>query len=180
MIYKYLKTFVKINLVLFFTSILYGNPKSDKNIKFEKILSIKIQVEMDDQYGEFMNLKSGYYPYTKGTFDGVISGKLLPQGGAFSLYSDDYIEGKKLIEDDIRMILITDEGEKIYCEAEGLILKDIKSKEHEFMHTSWRFRTSSTKHKWLNHTVGFANTIWLDKSSEYLAQHDIYIIKQKN
>ena len=147
-----------------------------QEVKFEKIFSIKLQVEIDDQYGEFMDLKSGYYPYSNGVFDGVAKGKLLAQGGAFNLYSDTYTDGKTLIEDDIRMVLLTDEGEKIYCEALGLILKDSISNTNDFMHTSWRFRTSSSKYKWLNYTVGFADTEFFYPPSPYRAQHNIYRI----
>ena len=147
-----------------------------QEVQFEKIFSIKIQVAMDDQHGDFMDLKSGYFPYTEGEFDGVAKGKLLPQGGALNLSSDTYIDGKTLIEDDIRMILLTEDGEKIYCEALGLILKDSASGSNEFMHTSWRFRTSSTKYKWLNYTVGFADTEFFNPPSPYRAQHNIYRI----
>ena len=154
-----------------------ANDEAAIGIEFEKILSIKIQVKMDDQRGEYMGLKSGYFPYTKGEFDGIAKGKLLPEGGALNLVSDTSIEGKRLIDDDIRMILMTDEGEKIYCQAKGYIRQDLKSKKYEYMHTSWTFRTSSSKYKWLNHTVGIANSKFFDQPSTYLAQHDIYVIK---
>ena len=35
------------------------------------------------------------------------------------------------------------------------------------MHTSWRFRTSSSKYKWLNYTVGFADTEFFYPPSPY-------------
>ena len=143
---------------------------------FEKILSIKIQVEMDDNHGEFMDLKSGYYPYTKGEFSGVAEGVLLPQGGARNLYSDSYLEGKRLIEDEIIMVLLTDSGEKIYCEALGLILRDTDTDSNDFMHTSWRFRTASPNLAWLNTTVGIAKTRFFNEGSEYRAEHNIYRI----
>ena len=144
---------------------------------FMRILSIRIQVEMDDQHGEFMGLRSGYYPYTKGEFDGIAKGKLLPQGGALSVVSDTCIEGKRLIHDDIRMTLLTDSGEKIYCQAQGYIRKEPDSQKHDYMHTSWTFRTSSEEYKWLNHTVGIANTTFYDQPATYRARHDIYVIK---
>ena len=157
-----------------------ANNTETNSIKFEKILSVRIQVAMDDHHGEFMGLKSGYYPYTKGEFDGIARGKLLPQGGALNLVSDTCIKGKRLIEDDIRMILMTNEGEKIYCQAKGYIRQDLKSNKHDYMHTSWTFRTASSKYKWLNHTVGIANTKFIEQPSTYRAQHDIYVIKPNN
>ena len=152
----------------------------DTDIRFMRILSIKIQVKMDDQHGEFMGLRSGYYPYTKGEFDGIAKGKLLPQGGALSVVSDTCIEGKRLIHDDIRMTLLTDSGEKIYCQAQGYIRKEPDSQKHDYMHTSWTFRSSSEKYKWLNHTVGIANTTFYDQPATYRARHDIYVIKPGN
>jgi len=161
---------------IYFLFLIIGCNCFSQEFQLEKIFSIKLQVQMDDQHGEFMDLSSGYYPYTKGEFEGVAKGTLLPQGGAFNLSSDTYIDGQVLIEDDIRMILLTEEGEKIYCEALGLILKDSVSGSNDFMHTSWRFRTSSPKYKWLNHTVGFANTEFFDPPTPYRAQHNIYRI----
>ena len=144
-------------------------------VELEKIFSIKIQVEMDSKPGVFMGLESGFYPYVKGEFDGVAKGKLLPQGGALNMRSDVFIEGKTIIEDDITMVLLTEDNEKIICKALGYITKDAT----EFkMRCSWRFRTNSKKLSWLNTTVGISDSILLgDPRKGYLGQHNIYRIK---
>ena len=53
----------------------------EQNIKGEKIFSIKAAVgEYQSSVGEYLNLKSIYAPYTKGVFEGITKGKVLPQG----------------------------------------------------------------------------------------------------
>tara|TARA_B100001057_G_scaffold491878_1_gene583088 strand:+ start:723 stop:1265 length:543 start_codon:yes stop_codon:yes gene_type:complete len=144
-------------------------------VELEKIFSIKIQVKMDSKPGVFMGLESGFYPYVKGEFDGVVKGKLLPQGGALNIKSDEFIEGKTIIEDDITMVLLTEDNEKIICRALGYITQDATRWK---MRCSWRFRTDSKKLSWLNTTVGISDSILLgDPIKGYRAQHNIYKIK---
>ena len=144
-------------------------------VELEKIFSIKIQVKLDSNPGVFMGLESGFYPYVKGEFDGVAKGKLLPQGGALNIKSDVFIEGKTIIEDDITMVLLTEDNEKIICKALGYITEDATEWK---MRCSWRFRTNSKKLSWLNTTVGISDSILLgDPRKGYLGQHNIYRIK---
>ena len=144
-------------------------------VELEKIFSIKLQVKLDPHLSVFMGLRSGFYPYTKGEFDGVAKGALLPQGGALNIETDEYIEGKTIIEDDITMVLLTENNEKIICKALGLITSDATKWK---MRSSWRFRTDSKELSWLNTTVGISDTILLgDPDKGYRAQHNIYKIK---
>ncbi len=144
-------------------------------VELEKIFSIKIQVKLDSNPGVFMGLESGFYPYVKGEFDGVAKGKLLPQGGTLNIKSDVFIEGKTIIEDDITMVLLTEDNEKIICKALGYITEDATEWK---MRCSWRFRTNSKKLSWLNTTVGISDSILLgDPRKGYLGQHNIYRIK---
>ena len=62
-----------------------------------------------------MNLKSHYAPYTKGVFEGITKGKVLPIGGDFPLYYEE--NGKTSADLDIDLVLLTEENEKIYCKV---------------------------------------------------------------
>ena len=91
----------------------------EQNIKGEKIFSIKAAVgEYQSSVGEYLNLKSIYAPYTKGVFEGITKGKVLPIGGDFPLYHEE--NGKTFADLDIDLVLLTEENEKIYCKATGV------------------------------------------------------------
>ena len=73
----------KLILVLFFFPLISFGQK----IKGEKLFSIKAAVgEWQSSVGEYLNLKTIYAPYTKGVFDGITNGKVLPIGGDYPLY----------------------------------------------------------------------------------------------
>lgn len=58
-----------------------------QKVKSEKLFSIKASIgEWQSSVGEYLNLKTIYAPYTKGVFEGVATGKVLPVGGDFPLY----------------------------------------------------------------------------------------------
>ena len=54
-----------------------------QELKTKKIFNIKVSVGDYSQPGEYLNLQTSYAPYTKGEFDGITSGKVLPIGGDF-------------------------------------------------------------------------------------------------
>ena len=144
-------------------------------IKGEKIFSIKVAVgEWQSSVGEYLNLKTIYAPYTKGVFEGIAEGKVLPIGGDFPLY---YLENDNTYADlDIDIVLITNENEKIYCKATGVFNYVTETFESLKFQTHWRFRTSSKKYKYLNDVMGVGFGSVLNAESEYHFQHDIYDI----
>ena len=142
-------------------------------VKGEKIFSIKVAVgEWQSSVGEYLNLKTIYAPYTKGVFEGVAEGRILPVGGDFPLY---YLENGNTYSDlDIDLVLITEENEKIYCKATGVFNYVTETFESLKFQTHWRFRTSSEKYKYLNDVMGVGFGSVLPDESEYHFQHDIY------
>ena len=76
-----------------------------QKIKGEKLFSIKASIgEWQSSIGEYLNLKTIYAPYTKGVFEGITSGKVLPVGGDFPLYHQE--NGKTYADLDIDLFLI--------------------------------------------------------------------------
>ena len=103
-----------ILVLLFFPLISFG-----QKIKGKKLFSIKAGVgEWQSSVGEYLNLKTIYAPYTKGGFDGIAKGKVLPIGGDYPLYYQE--NGKTFSDLDIDMVLLTEDNEKIYCKASGV------------------------------------------------------------
>ena len=93
-------------LLLFFPIISFG-----QKIKGEKLFSIKAAVgEWQSSVGEYLNLKTIYAPYTKGVFDGITNGKVLPIGGDYPLYHQE--DGKTYADLDIDIVLLTEDNEK--------------------------------------------------------------------
>ena len=82
-----------------------------KKLKGKKLSSIKAAVgEWQSSVGEYLNLKTIYAPYSKGVFDGIAKGKVLPVGGDYPLY---YLENGNTYADlDIDMVLLTQDDEK--------------------------------------------------------------------
>tara|TARA_B100001113_G_C20886989_1_gene525218 strand:- start:84 stop:587 length:504 start_codon:yes stop_codon:yes gene_type:complete len=164
----------KILLVLLFVPLIsFG-----QQIEGDKILSIKVSVgEWQSSPGEYLNLKTIYAPYSKGVFDGITSGKVLPVGGDFPLY---YQKDGKTFEDlDIVLVLITEDNEKIYCTATGVFNFVTDTFEPLKFQTHWRFKTSSEKYKYLNDVMGIGFGKVLPANSEYNFQHDIYDVYLK-
>jgi hypothetical protein len=160
-------------LLLFLPIVSFG-----QKIKGEKLFSIKVAVgEWQSSVGEYLNLKTIYAPYSKGVFDGIINGKVLPVGGDYPLY---YLEDDKTYSDlDIDMVLYTEDDEKIYCKVTGIFNYITETFESLKFQTHWRFRTSSEKYKYLNDTMatGFGSVLPAD--SGYHFQHDVYNINLK-
>ena len=67
--------------ILFF--LLLGTICFSQELKTKKIFTIKVSVGDYSQPGEYLNLQTSYAPYTRGEFDGITSGKVLPVGGDF-------------------------------------------------------------------------------------------------
>ena len=149
-----------------------------QNIKGKKILTIKAAVgEWQSSVGEYLNLKTIYAPYTKGVFDGITSGKVLPVGGDYPLYHQE--DGKTFSDLDIDIILLTVDNEKIYCKASGVFNYVTETFESLKFQTHWRFRTSSEKYKYLNDVIAIGFGSVLPADSEYNFQHDIYDVYLK-
>ena len=127
--------------------------------------------------GEYLNLKTIYAPYTKGVFDGIAKGKVLPIGGDYPLYYQE--NGKTFSDLDIDMVLLTEDNEKIYCKASGVFNYVTETFESLKFQTHWRFRTSSEKYKYLNDVMGIGFGSVLSADSEYNFQHDIYDVHLK-
>ena len=135
-------------ILVFFPLILFG-----QKIKGEKLFSIKAAVgEWQSSVGEYLNLKTIYAPYTKGVFDGIAKGKVLPIGGDYPIYYKE--NGKTFADLDIDIVLLTEENEKIYCKATGVFNYVTETFESLKFQTHWRFRTSSEKYKYLNDVMG--------------------------
>ena len=134
-------------ILVFFPLILFG-----QKIKGEKLFSIKAAIgEYQSSVGEYLNLNTIYAPYTKGIFDGITTGKVLPIGGDFPLYHQE--NGKTFADLDIDLVLLTEENEKIYCKATGVFNYVTETFESLKFQTHWRFRTSSEKYKYLNDVI---------------------------
>ena len=103
------------------------------------------------QPGEYLNLQTSYAPYTKGEFDGITSGKVLPVGGDFfKSYSKN---GTIYSELDIDLVMLTDGGEKIFCKASGILNYEIDTFKPIKFETQWRFMTSSKEFSYLNEVI---------------------------
>ena len=89
----------KLILVLLFLPLISFGQK----IKGKKLFSINAGVgEWQSSVGEYLNLKTIYAPYTKGVFDGIAKGKVLPIGGDYPLYYQE--NGKTFSDLDIDMV----------------------------------------------------------------------------
>ena len=160
-------------IFVFFPIISFG-----QKIKGEKLFSIKVAIgEYQSSVGEYLNLKTFYAPYTKGVFEGITKGKVLPIGGDFPLYHEE--NGKTFTDLDIDLVLLTEENEKIYCKATGVLNYITETFELLKFQTHWRFRTSSEKYKYLNDIMGVGFGYVLTTDSEYNFQHDVYDVYLK-
>ena len=159
-----------IFILLFIPLASYG-----QKFKGEKLFSIKASIgEWQSSVGEYLNLKTIYAPYTKGVFDGVTKGKVLPVGGDFPLYHQE--DGITYADLDIDLVLLTEDNEKIYCKATGVFNYVTETFESLKFQTHWRFRTSSKKYRYLNDVMGIGFGTVLSPDSGYNFQHDIYDI----
>lgn len=153
--------------------------KYGQSVEGKKLFSIKVAIgESQSSVGEYLNLKTVYAPYTKGVFDGIADGKVLPVGGDYPLYYN--YDGKTYADLDIDMVLLTRDNEKIYCKVTGVFNYVTETFESIKFQTHWRFRTSSEKYKYLNDVMatGFGSVLATD--SRYNFQHDVYDIQLKN
>ena len=146
-----------------------------QKIKGKKLFSIKAAVgEWQSSVGDYLNLNTIYAPYSKGVFDGIAKGKVLPVGGDYPLY---YLENGNTYADlDIDMVLLTEDDEKIYCKATGVFNYVTETFESLKFQTHWRFRTSSEKYKYLNNLIATGFGFVLPPDSEFNFQHDVYDI----
>ena len=81
-----------------------------QNVQGKKLFSIKVAVgEWQSSVGEYLKLKTIYAPYSKGVFDGIANGNVLPVGGDYPLYYEN--DGKTFADLDIDMVLLTDDNE---------------------------------------------------------------------
>ncbi len=111
--------------------------------------------------------KRTIHPVTGGSFEGPkIKGKVLPNGGDWLLMIDSTTA--KL---DIRAVLETDAGEKIYTHYGGFI--HFHSDGSYYFRTNPVFETASEKYAWLNHTIA----VGVGKLIEGGVAYKIYIIK---
>ena len=157
-------------ILLFLPFVSFG-----QKIKGEKLFSIKVAVgEWQSSVGEYLNLNTIYAPYSKGVFDGITNGKVLPVGGDYPLYFME--DGKTYADLDIDMVLLTNDNDKIYCKVTGVFNYVTETFESLKFQTHWRFRTSSEKYKFLNDIMGIGFGYVLPADSEYNFQHDIYDI----
>jgi hypothetical protein len=150
-----------------------------QNVHGKKLFSIKVAVgEWQSSVGEYLNLKTIYAPYSKGVFEGIANGKVLPVGGDFPLYYQE--DGKTYLDLDIDMVLLTEDDEKIYCKATGVFNYVTETFESLKFQTHWRFRTSSEKYKYLNDAMATGFGSVLAAESGYHFQHDVYDIHINN
>ena len=146
-----------------------------QNVQGKKLFSIKVAVgEWQSSVGEYLKLKTIYAPYSKGVFDGIANGNVLPVGGDYPLYYEN--DGKTFADLDIDMVLLTDDNEKIYCKATGVFNYVTETFESLKFQTHWRFRTSIEKYKYLNEVMGTGFGSVLAADSGYHFQHDVYDI----
>lgn len=148
-----------------------------QNISGEKILTIKASTGDYSNPGNFLNLKTLYAPYIGGEVSGAVSGKVLPIGGDIPDYYEK--DGIWFMELDIDMVLLTDDNEKIYCKATGVLNLVLETFKAQKFQTQWRFRTSSKKYSFLNELMGVGFGKFLPEGSKYGLQHDIFKITKK-
>ncbi len=143
-----------------------------QKLKTKKIFNIKVSVGDYSQPGEYLNLQTSYAPYSRGEFNGITSGKVLPIGGDFfKSYSKD---GTNFSELDIDLVMLTDGGEKILCKASGILNYEIETFKPIKFETQWRFMTSSIEFSYLNEVIAIGLGSFLDDKSGYMFQHEIY------
>lgn len=107
------------------------------------------------------------HPVIGGSFEGPeIKGKVLPNGGDWLLMIDSTTA--KL---DIRAVLETDDGEKIYSHYGGFI--HFYSDGSYYFRTTPVFETASEKYAWLNYTIA----VGVGKLIKGGVAYKIYIIK---
>jgi len=154
------------------TSILFS-----QNVIGKHILTIKASTGDYSDPGEFLNLQTLYAPYSKGEVNGIFKGKVLPIGGDMPDYYEK--EGIWYMELDIDMIILTEDNEKVYCKATGVLNLNLETFQAQKFQTHWRFRTSSKKYNYLNELIGVGFGKFLPEGSNYTLQHDIYKITKR-
>ena len=159
----------KFIFLFFLTTICFG-----QELKSKKILSIQVSVGDYSNAGDYLNLKTTYAPYTKGVFSGIANGTVLPVGGDFPLlYEKDGIVYQNL---DIDIVLLTDDGEKIFGKAKGILNYISETFKPNKFQTQWTFSTSSEKYGFLNQVIAVGLGRFLSPDADYMFQHDIYEI----
>jgi len=135
--------------ILFFSIFVVPFTASSQEFKLDHELLFEMTAMLDEpiEIGDSPMGKRTIYPVSGGTFNGPeIKGKVLPNGGDWVLKIDSLTE--KL---DVRVVLETDEGEKIYTHYGGFIHWNTDGS--YYFRTNPVFETSSKKYAWLNYTI---------------------------
>ncbi|UZO79570.1 DUF3237 domain-containing protein [Aquimarina sp. ERC-38] len=137
------------------------------DLKSEFLFEITALLDKPIEIGESPLGKRLIYPVVGGTFDGPdLKGKVLPNGGDWLLMLD--ATTTKL---DVRAILETDGGDKIYIHYGGFI--HYKADGSYYFRTNPVFETSSEKYNWLNYTIG----VGVGELIEGGVKYKVYAIK---
>lgn len=135
-------------LLLFSIFLITSSVYSQKlELEYELLFEMTGLLDKPIEIGESSIGKRTIYPVTSGTFNGPeLKGKILPNGGDWLLMID-----ATTAKIDVRIVLETDDGEKIYTHYDGFI--------HWYDDGSYYFRTNpvfetaSSKYSWLNYMI---------------------------
>lgn len=136
-------------------------------LEYEFLCEVTALLDKPIEIGNTPLGKRTIYPISSGTVTGPkIKGKVLPNGGDWLLMMDSTTA--KL---DIRAVIETDAGEKIYIHYGGFI--HWNGDGSYYFRTNPVFETASEKYAWLNHTI----TVGVGKLIEGGVKYKLYVIK---
>ena len=138
-----------IFFILFFSIFLVPLTVSSQELELEFELLFEMTALLDEpiEIGDSPIGKRTIYPVSGGTFNGPeIKGKVLPNGGDWLIMID-----SKIAKLDVRAVLETNEGDKIYTHYGGFIHYNADGT--YYFRTNPIFETASEKYNWLNHTI---------------------------
>ena len=161
---------IKTTFYLSIISIFLVSPSiygQNLELEYELLFEITALLDKPIEIGESAVGKRTIYPVTGGTFKGPeLKGKVLPNGGDWLLMVD-----STTANIDVRILLETNEGDKIYTHYNGYI--HYKTDGSYYFRTTPVFETSSEKYSWLNHTIA----VGVGELIEGGVKYKVYAIK---
>jgi hypothetical protein len=166
---KIMKRVKIIFAILVLYLFIFSSPVHAQELELEYEFLCEVTALLDNpiEIGNTPIGKRTIHPIRGGTVEGpLFKGKVLPNGADWLLMIDS--STAKL---DVRAVVETDEGEKIYAHYGGFI--HFYSDGSYYFRTNPEFETASEKYAWLNHTMA----VGVGKLIEGGVAYKIYLIK---
>lgn len=155
-----------IKSLLFVLLFITANARSQK-LETTFFYKITLNLEKPLDMGPTPSGTRIVYPIKGGTFEGPnIKGKVLPAGEDWLLKVDEATN--KL---DVRLVLETEEGERIACSYTGLVHKNADGT--SYWRISPSFQTGSKKYEWLNYVLAVGKGSFENGNVNY----EVFLIK---